>query len=146
MTKITDKNLTDRILARWSQTDDSKLKNFFSILLADFEEKKETAEHNKESLSVAYKQQLNKLHRELLEVQEAETLAWEDIKPEDIETRASQKTFCKTYLDNLDAAKRQTKNVEEKIKALQEAYQEGQAKFDKEITELKENIAEIKKK
>lgn len=135
--------IVERIMAKLKLDDNGKLQNFFDKQIKNL--KKEIKEYEKAIENEEYnsKNRIDNL-KEQLEDAEAELQdAYDNVKPDNVETNAKQDYFAKTYWDAIENAESVIEEIKFNIEEEERVTKELIEEYQSQIKEREYRISKI---
>lgn len=136
-------SLVRAIAAKLNLGEEGKLDNFFAKVVKTLTREMTALKKNMDTRKFNYEQELDELHDKLIDAQDALTGTYESVDVDRIKTNEDQNNYIDVYLDNINRATQKVRDIEERIKTLQETYEEGKEETEKQIEAIATRISVI---
>lgn len=138
-------SLVRAIAAKLNLGEEGKLDNFFAKVVKTLTREMTALKKNLDTRKFNYEQELDELHDKLVDAQDALAGTYESVDVDSIKTNEDQNNYIDVYLNNINRATQKVRDIEERIKNLQEAYEEGKEETEKQIEAINVRIETVGK-
>jgi len=138
-------SLVRAIAAKLNLGEEGKLDNFFAKVVKTLTREMTALKKNLDTRKFNYEQELDELHDKLVDAQDALAGTYESVDVDSIKTNEDQNNYIDVYLNNINRATQKVRDIEARIKNLQETYEEGKEEIEKQIEAINVRIETVGK-
>jgi len=138
-------SLVRAIAAKLNLGEEGKLDNFFAKVVKTLTREMTALKKNLDTRKFNYEQELDELHDKLVDAQDALAGTYESVDVDSIKTNEDQNNYIDVYLNNINRATQKVRDIEARIKNLQETYEECKEEIEKQIEAINVRIETVGK-
>jgi uncharacterized protein YjbJ (UPF0337 family) len=136
-------SLVERILATLKLGEDAKINSFFLREVKKLKSSIKAHEKNLEMSEFELNAAIDRIQDQLEDARESVKQAFESISPADVSNNGMADEFSKIYWGRIKAAQGNVTSLEKELEAAKESFEKEKEQVEREITTLKEYIAQI---